>query len=110
MPDLRQRLRQALQAAFKEQDEVAASALRSALSAVANAEAVDPVPAKIRLGVGAGDVARRDLTAVEILAILQAEIDERTHAAVDYERLGQDGRARRLRSEAAVLRSLVEAR
>jgi uncharacterized protein len=41
------------------------------------------------------------------MAIIKAEIDERLHAAAEYERLGQDGQARRLRSEGDVLTTLL---
>jgi uncharacterized protein YqeY len=107
MPDVRQRLRESLKAALKSRDEIASAALRSALSAIANGEAVDPAPNRVRLGVGAADVPRRELSDAEVTAIIQAEIDERLHAAAEYERLGQDGQARRLRSEGDVLRALL---
>jgi uncharacterized protein len=42
---LRERLSRALPAAMKARDRVAVAALRSALAAIANAEAVDPAPA-----------------------------------------------------------------
>jgi uncharacterized protein len=107
MPDVRQRLRDALKTALKSRDEVANAALRSALSAIANAEAVDPAPNRVRLGVGAADVPRRELSDAEVMVIIRAEIDERLHAAAEYERLGQDGQARRLRSEGDVLSALL---
>jgi uncharacterized protein len=106
MAEVRRRLRDALYAALKARDEVATAAVRSAVSAIANAEAVSPAPAKVRLGVGAGDVPRRDLSDDELLAIIRAEIDERLRAAAEYEGLGKPEQARRLRSEADVLRSL----
>ena len=108
MPDIRRRLRDALYDALKARDEMATAALRSAISAIANAEAVGPAPAKLRLGPGAGDVPRRDLTEDELLAIMLAEVDERTRAAGENERLGQPEQARRLRSEADLLRALTE--
>lgn len=107
MPDVRQKLRESLKAALKSRDEIATAALRSALSAIANAEAVDPAPNRVRLGVGAADVPRRELSDAEVMAIIQAEIDERMHAAAEYERLGQDDRARRLGSERDVLSTLL---
>ena len=107
MPDIRRRLRDALYSALKARDEVATAALRSAISAIANAEAVSPGPVKLRLGLGAGDVPRRDLSDDELLAILRAEVEERMRSAGEYDRLGQPGQARRLRSEADVLGALV---
>jgi uncharacterized protein YqeY len=107
MADIRRRLRDALHAALKASDEVATAALRSAISAIANAEAVAPGPSKVRLGVGAGDVPRRDLSDDEVLAIIRAEVDERLRAAAEYEGLGKPEHARRLRSEGDVLSKLL---
>ena len=106
---LRFRLRESLKQALRERDQVATAALRSAVSAIDNAEAVEgPSRYHPRLGVGAGDVARRDLTEEEIVAVLRAEIAERVAAGEEYLRLGRPGDARRLESEAAVLRALLE--
>jgi uncharacterized protein len=106
---LRDRLRAALRVALKERDPVGTAAIRSAVSAIDNAEAVDPphVP-RTRLGVGVGDVARRELSAKEIVEILRAEIAERDAAAAEYERTGRTERASRLRAEAAALSSLLD--
>jgi uncharacterized protein len=114
--DLRQRLRDGLRDAIKERDPVAATALRSALSAIANAESVvaphgdetAPAPiAKARLGVGSAEVNRRELSPEEQDAILAAEIRERVDGAEEYQRLGRQDQAVRLRSEAAVLRAYL---
>ena len=114
--DVRVRLRLALRAALAARDVVAVSALRSALAAIGNAEAVDPGPAVTVAadnpyvagavaGPGAGQGRRRSLSAAEIDQILHAEISEREAAAREYERLGRSGQAERLRSEAGVLLS-----
>lgn len=100
-------MRDSLYAALKERDDAATAALRSAISAIANAEAVAAAPARVRLGVGAGDVPRRDLTDDELLAIVRAEVDERLRAATEYEGLGKAEKAQRLRAEADVLRAVV---
>lgn len=75
---LQARLRVALREAMKAKDAVAISALRSALSAVGNAEAVAPAepgaPFRPTLGVGAADVARRELSLDEA-SRLRAEGD-----------------------------------
>ena len=91
------------------------AALRSALSAIGNAEAVaTPAPAASASspylagtgsGLGAGEAPRRRLTAAQVEQIIQAEITERRQAAHGYERAGQAGRAQRLRAEADVLES-----
>ncbi len=110
---VRLRLRAALSRALKARDRVAVDAIRSTLSAIDNAEAV-PVPsgaprsvdgpiAGAARGVGAGDVARRALSADEIGAIVAAEIAEKRCASREYERLGQHTESARLRSQADLL-------
>ena len=54
------------------------------------------------------DVARRELTRADIEALLLAETEERSAAAVEYERLGHSERADRLRREAAIIRGTLE--
>jgi uncharacterized protein len=111
---LRDRLRDGLPAAIKARDGVAVAALRSALAAVGNAEAVAPPPgtpaeathaqlAGTVAGVGAAEAERRALTEAEVEAIVQGEVDERRTAADAYERAGRPEVARRLRAEADVL-------
>jgi hypothetical protein len=66
---LRDRLRRALIAAMRARDAVAVRALRNALSAIDNAEAVDPqdhgqtAGYVVRKGLGAGEVPRVQLSA-----------------------------------------------
>lgn len=116
--ELRERLRSALPAAMKRRDAAAVAALRSALAAVDNAEAVDDAPpppdghadlAGSVAGVGATEVPRRALTADEIAALVRAEVEEREAAADGYERAGAPARAARLRAEAAVLAAHLSA-
>jgi uncharacterized protein YqeY len=111
-------LRRALVDAMKARDSVAVSALRSALAAIENAEAVDAADgapagagdadgdthvAGSVVGLGAGEVSRRTLTPAEVVATVRAELDERLAAAVEYQRLGRREHAERLRGEAGVL-------
>jgi len=93
---------------LKARDATSVAALRSALSAIDNAEAVDRSTPTARLGVGAADVARRELSTEEVLAILRTEVAERTSAAAEYELLGRTEQAARLRAEAATLASYLE--
>jgi uncharacterized protein YqeY len=113
-PGVRDRLRHALTAAMRERDSVAVAALRSALGAIDNAEAVDaaqrgaPAASHPRLagtvaGLGAGEVPRRELTEPELETVVRAEVAERAAAAADYDRAGRADRAERLRGEAAAL-------
>jgi len=108
---LRRRLGESLKVAINARDAAAVAALRSAMSAVDNAEAVDrsqaPPPTKtvgdVRLGVGSGEVARRELSEQDVVEILLSEVKEREAAAAEYERLGRAEHAGRLRAEAAAL-------
>jgi uncharacterized protein YqeY len=116
-PDgVRARLQHALGAALRARDPVAASALRSALGALGNAEAVpspqtpassvgSPFIAGAAAGLGVGEAPRRRLSESEAAAILRTEIAERLDAAADYERSGHSDRAGRLRREAQILAS-----
>jgi uncharacterized protein YqeY len=78
---VRSRLRAALLAAMKERDTVAAAGLRSALAAIANAEAA---------------------------AIAAAEAADRRAAARDYQATGHADRAGRLRREAQAIESALD--
>jgi uncharacterized protein len=126
--DLRDRLRRALPAAMKARDRPAVTALRSALAAIDNAEAVDAEPdgweiadagaaavdatypglAGTVAGVGATEVERRDLNPAQMEDIVRTEIDTREVAVAVFERLGQHEHAERLRAEVNVLRSHLD--
>jgi hypothetical protein len=106
--DIRTRLRRALAGALKARDTSTVSALRSALGAIGNAEAVDPAPpppsgagsahvAGAAAGLGAGEAERRRLTEADVAAIVRAEAAEREAAASEYERSGHAEQAARLR-------------
>jgi uncharacterized protein len=112
------RLRAALTEALTTRDNAAVAAIRSALSAIANAEAVAPSATRPRpgssehvagavAGLGATEAARRRLTEADITAILSAEISDRRSAAEDCDRLGRDDQSARLRREASVLADLM---
>ena len=113
---LRERLRRTLRDALRARDAVAAGALRSAIAAIDNAEAVpggsegwlstNPMGAA---GLGATEVARRELSAEEMLRIVLAEAADRRAAAAQYERLGQIDAAARMRSSADLLSAIVDA-
>ena len=115
---VRDRLRAALLGAMKARDFVAIAALRSALGAIDNAEAVDaagaPQPSTGNFkfagtvrGLRAAEVDRRSLSAAELEEIVKAEVADRHAAAGDYERAGHRTHAERLRCEAAVLSSCL---
>ena len=100
---------------MKARDRVAVGVLRATLAAIDNAEAVDhsEAPAgslaieRIPTGVGAAEVARRELSESHVEQIVRAEIAEREAAAHQYERAGRADRAGQLRAEAEVLSAHV---
>lgn len=121
-PGLRERVQAALTAAVAGRDRVAVPALRSALAAVANAEALppgtapaapDPLPAGSRhvagatAGLSAAEAPRRMLTDADVADVLRAEIAEHETAAEQYDRHGQPAAAARLREQARVVRALL---
>jgi uncharacterized protein YqeY len=117
---LRAGLAAALKDAIRARDTVAVSALRTTLSAIANAEAVrtgtqaaaaagSPHFAGAVAGLGAGEVARRRLSAADLRGIVRAEIAEREHAAAGYTASGLSSQAERLHAEASVLTSVIAA-
>lgn len=113
---IRIRLRAALTTAMKARDKPAVAAIRAAIAAIDNAEAVDAafVPdqaseaiAGAAVGLGAGDVARRELTETEMVALVEAEIAVRRSTAGEYEALGQTDAAEALAAEADALAALL---
>jgi uncharacterized protein YqeY len=123
------RLQVALRAAMRERDTVAMSALRSALGAIANAEAVPlpeafgrtlpgappPVPPSENMpiagsvaGLGGAEIDRRMLTDDEATAIAAAEAADRRAAARDYQAAGHADRAGRLRREAQAIEAALD--
>lgn len=110
-PTLRLRLREALRAGMKSRDRVTVGALRSALAAIDNAEAVQPAASADQslaieqspVGAGAADVERRVLTEADVVQIVRAEVAAREAAAAEYDTVGQQERAELLRADARVL-------
>jgi uncharacterized protein len=62
----------------------------------------------VRLGVGAGEAARRELSTQDALEVVRAEVRERNAAAAEYERLGRAEEASMLNAEARALLSFLE--
>ena len=111
--ELRARLQRDLTAAMKERDLDAVAALRTALAAIGNAEAVAAPAAGpaatsehiagARSGLRATEAARRELGASDLYAILRGQIAEHTRDADRYGALSQAEAAERLRQQARVL-------
>lgn len=115
-PSVRDRLKVELTAAMRSKDRAAVAALRSALGAIDNAEAVPAPPppgpgetpiAGAVAGVGATEAARRRLTESDIAGIVEAEIADLRAGADDYDRLGRPDRAAELRAGADALEGAV---
>ncbi|WKG05477.1 glutamyl-tRNA amidotransferase [Mycolicibacterium sp. HK-90] len=112
----RAKLRESLLAARKSRDATSVTAIRSALSAIDNAETPQPDQTDTRTGgaiagavtgVGSTEMARRVLTDREVRDLIRAEIDERLAAADQYTANGHSDRASDLQSQAAVLTQLL---
>lgn len=104
--ELKLRLRADLTAAMRARAADEVRVLRALIAAFDNAEAVavegKPDPFR-KLGDPSGEVARRELGAGEVGALLEAEIESRLTAAADYERHGRGEDAARLRGETVVI-------
>jgi len=111
---LRGRMGAALTSSMKARDREAVAALRSALARVSNAEAVhvDSVPRagaieQARVGAGAADAPRRELTEDDVRGIVEAEVAEHDHAAQHFTDIGRPDDAARVAAQADVLRELL---
>jgi uncharacterized protein len=133
---VRDRLTVALRGALRSRDQAATAALRSALAAIANAEAIDPGSQPARqparqpprrsqhssrpesqhssrhvaaavAGLGAAEAPRKVLTEADTAGIVRAEIADRHLAASQYEQGGHRERAERLRAEIEVLEAVL---
>ena len=85
---------------MKGHDRVATTALRTALAALANAEAVDAVPVA---DAGPAEVARRELTESDRVAVLRAHVLDRQATIDELRTHGQAGAAAELEEELAAL-------
>ena len=110
---LRDTLRRDLTRAMKAREPDAVSALRTAIAAIDNAEAV-PAPdespattsghiAGAHAGIGAAEAARRNLSPSEQQAILRDQVSAYNAEADRYTALGQQDAAARLRAQAGLL-------
>ena len=120
---VRGRLGTALRAALRARDQAATAALRSALAAIANAEAVSadtlppaPAPASsphfagAAAGPDASEVPRRVISEPAMTEIVRAEMTDRRQAAGQYAQAGHADRAACLTAEADVLAAVLGAK
>lgn len=116
--ELRAALRKDLTTAMKARASHIVTALRTAIAAIDNAEAVEATHtpgtatsehfAGAHVGLGVTEVDRRHLGIEEIRDILRTQITERDDEAARYETLGQSDAAARLRLEADALRRYLD--
>lgn len=110
---MRDDLQSALTEAMKARDLTAVGALRSALAAIGNAEAlpITVLPAagaiEAAVGLGAAEAERLLLSDDQQRQVVQAEIDERVSAIADYDHHGRSDAAEKLRHEVAALQAVL---
>ncbi|SIO91372.1 hypothetical protein [Nocardiopsis sp. JB363] len=115
--ELRTKLRADLVIAMKARRSEVVSALRTAIAALDNAEAVAAPDTSVEsvsehvAGVGAGvgstERERRALSVEEVRKLLRSQVEERVVEAERYESLGRSDAAQRLRVEADALRKYL---
>jgi hypothetical protein len=94
---------------MKARDTVRVAVLRSAISALANAEAVEVAdPSALPVAFGTSEVPRRDLDEAAERAVLAAELQEVRAAADELRRLERAPEAANLEARAAVLAPYLE--
>ena len=109
MPDspakeLKDRLRADLKDALKAGRKAEMSLLRSLLAAIDNAEAPPRTDAELRYDPNAAsEIARLELSAAQLAAVLAHERAVREQAAGQMDRAGRTGAAQDLRAEAAII-------
>jgi uncharacterized protein YqeY len=84
---------------MKAREHVRVMTLRTMMSALDNATAVEVDRAFVPLMGRTPDVPRRELSEEEQLELLRGEADQRRHALQQYEELGKVAEAARLREE-----------
>jgi uncharacterized protein YqeY len=116
---LRSDLQRALLAAMKARDPIMVAALRTALSAIDNAEAAELTQAPAIehgaiaggvAGLGAGEVPRREISESQLREIVLAEVARWQASAADYERARCHDQATRLEAEVAALTRFLACR
>lgn len=105
--DIRSRLSFDLARAMKTGDKVRIRVVRSTMTAIGNAEAVE---ASNRAGgtVGYSDVLRREVGRAQIVDLIESEIGEREIAAAQYRDVGRPADAETLDEEIGVLRAYLD--
>jgi len=106
MTSLQARIQDDLAEAMRDRDLARVKVLRTTVSAIQNAEAVDGA-APVEGVVGYSDVQRRSLSDDDVIGIIVEEIEEFEGSVAEYRRIGQTERAEGLERELEVLRSYL---
>jgi uncharacterized protein len=106
MTSLHARIRDDLAEAMRARDMAKVKVLRTTMSAIQNAEAVEGV-ASVEGVVGYSDVQRRSLSDDDVIEIIIREIEEFEGSVAEYRQIGQTERAEGLQRELEVLRSYL---
>jgi uncharacterized protein YqeY len=104
---IREKLKEALMTAMREKNLEAVAALRTALGAIDNAEAVEPVALSGPVVNASADVPRKVLTEDDVLEIVRREATDLRKAAVQYDAIGQVKRAEELRLKLKALDAFI---
>jgi len=108
MTSLHDRIRDDLNQAMKDRDMKRVKVLRTTVSAIQNAEAIEGI-ASVEGIVGYGDVARRSLSDEDVFGIISLEIEEFEGYVAEYRRIGQTEKAEDFHQDMEILRGyLVE--
>lgn len=103
MTSLQQQMRADLPAAIRARDAVLVSVLRTALAAVANAEAVPAAGGVTPAAFGSTEVPRRQLSEAEVRAIVVREQEDLRATADELHRRGRPTEATQLAAKADLL-------
>jgi uncharacterized protein len=106
MTSLQARIRDDLAEAMRDRDMARVKVLRTTMSAIQNAEAVEGV-ASVEGVDGYSDVRRRSLSDEDVMEIIIREIEEFEGSVAEYRQIGQMERADGLQRELHVLRSYL---
>lgn len=103
MPTIRGRMQADLTAAMKARDRTAVAALRGALSAISNAEAIEVASHSALPVAGSTEAPRRELSEDDIRGLVQRERDEWNASAEEMRRLGRTAESEDLAAQAMIL-------
>lgn len=105
---LMEQLKADLLAAMKARENVRVMTLRTMISALDNASAVEVDTSFVPMEGRTPDVPRRELSEIEQLELLRGEAAQRRHALHQYEDLGKVAEAARLRAELEVFAEYLD--